>query len=66
MNKRLLQNIEHNRLVIFKIYFNRRKFLQTVNKTTASQNIELRHKSSIVAYPSLALGRGISRGLPNV
>ena len=65
INERLLENIEHKRLSIFKIYFSKRKFLQTVNKTTASQNVERRNKSSIIVYPSLDVGHGISRGLPN-
>ena len=40
-------------------------FLQTVNKTTASQNVERGHKSSITVHPSLVVGHGFSRGLLN-
>ena len=65
MNERLLENIEHKRLSIFKIYFSKRKFLQTVNKTSASQNVERRLKSSIIVHPKLDVGHGISRGLLN-
>ena len=46
-------------------YLSKRKFLQMVNKMTASQNVERRHKSSIIVYLSLNVGHGISRGLPN-
>ena len=60
----MLENIEHKRLNSnFKNYFSKCKFLQTVNKTTASQNAERRQKSSIIVYPSLDVGHGISRGL---
>ena len=65
MNEQLLENIEHKRLSIFKIYFSKRKFLQTVNKTTASQNVERRNKSSIILYPSLDACHSINRGLMN-
>ena len=56
-------NIED--FLFFKIYFNKRKFFQTVTKTTASKNVERRHKSSIIVHPSLDIGHGISRGLLN-
>ena len=32
--------------------FSKRKFLEAVNKMTASQNVERRHKSSIIVHPS--------------
>ena len=40
-------------------------FFKTVYKTTASQNVERRHISSTIVHPSLDVGHGISRGLPN-
>ena len=39
INNRLLENIEHKIFSTFKVYFSTRKFLQMVNKTTASQNV---------------------------
>ena len=33
------------------IYFIKLKFLETVNEMTASQNVERRHKSSIIVHP---------------
>ena len=62
----MLENIELKKnLSISKIYYSKRKFQKMVNKTTASQNIERRYKSSIIVHPSLDVGHGISRGLPN-
>ena len=65
INERLLENIEHKRLSIFEINFSKRNFLQTVNKTTASQNVERRHKSNIIEHPIHDVGHEISRRLPN-
>ena len=63
---RLLENFEHKRLSIFlKIYFSKRKFLQSENKTTASQYEDRRQKSNIIVPPILDVVRGISRGLQN-
>ena len=36
-----------------------------VNKTTASQHVTRRRKSSTSVHPSLDVGHGISLGLPN-
>ena len=65
INELLLENIEHKRFSIFKIYFSKRKFFQTVYKTTASQNVERKHISSTIVHPSLDVVHRISRGLPN-
>ena len=48
----MFENIKLKNLSISKIYFSNRKFHYTVNKTTASQIIERRHKSSIIVHLS--------------
>ena len=58
----LYYNIEKSSgfsISLVKIYFSKRKVLKTVNKTTASQNVEQRHKSRIITDPSLDVGHGI-------
>ena len=69
IDKRLLENREHQRLSIFKFYSNKRKFLKTVSKTTVWHIVRLRRKSSIIIHPSLALGKprpSPSRSLRNL
>ena len=43
---------------LVKIYLSMRKFLETVKKSTASQNVERRHMSSIIVRPKLNVGHG--------
>ena len=64
-NKRLLETLKHQRLSIFKIFFTKRKSVQTVNKTTASQKVTRRRKSSTSVHPSFDVDHGIGRGLSN-
>ena len=49
----------------FQIYFIKRKFVYTVNKTTASQNVTRRRKSITSVHPSPEVGHEIGRGLLN-
>ena len=62
INKLLLERIETSKI---KIYFIKRKFVWTVNKMTASQNVSRRHKSSASVHPSPDVGHRNGRGLPN-
>ena len=61
----MIKTLKHQTLSIFKIYVIKRKFLLTVNKTTASQNVTGRRKFSSSIDPSPNVGHGIGRGVPN-
>ena len=66
INRILLNYIKTQRHSIFEVYFIKRMFLQTVNKTTASQNVTRRLKNHCTSvHPSPDVGHGIGRELPN-